>query len=130
MRKRQQQPCGRHRVARLMRQAGLRGLQKPAFRPRTTDSKHPLPIAPNRLKKSHLPAQPDRVWVTDITYIATVQGWVYLAAVMDLCSRKVVGWATADHLKSSLVKEALSRAVSNRRPPPGLIHHSDLAAQY
>ena len=130
MLKRQNQPCGRHRVARLMRQAGLRGLQKSAFRPRTTESNHPLPIARNRLKETKAPAQPNRVWVTDITYIATVEGWLYLAAVMDLCSRKIVGWATADHLKSSLVKEALSRALASRRPAPGLLHHSDRGVQY
>jgi len=130
MLKRQNQPCGRHRVARLMRQAGLRGVQKPAFRPRTTESKHPLPIARNRLKESEAPSEPNRVWVTDITYIATLEGWLYLAVVMDLCSRKIVGWATADHLKSSLVKEALRRALVHRRPPPGLLHHSDRGIQY
>jgi len=128
--KRQNQLCGRHRVARLMRQAGLRGLQKRAFRPRTTDSNHPLPIAPNRLKKLSSPSELNRVWVSDITYVPTAEGWVYLAAVMDLCSRRIVGWATADHLKSSLVKEALSRALGKRRPPPGLLHHSDRGVQY
>ena len=128
--KRQNQPCGRHRVARLMRQAGLRGLQKPAFRPRTTDSKHPLPIAPNRLKESPPPAGPNLVWVADITYLATRQGWIYLAVVMDLYSRKIVGWVTADHLRTSLVKEALRRALANRRLAAGLTHHSDRGSQY
>ena len=128
--KHQNQRCGRHRVARLMRQEGLRGVQKKAFRPRTTQSDHPLPIAPNRLKQSPAPRQPDEVWVSDITYLLTGQGWLYLAAVMDLCSRKVVGWATAEHLKTTLVKEALERALQTRRPAPGLVHHSDRGIQY
>jgi transposase InsO family protein len=122
--------CGRHRVARLMRQAGLRGEQKAAFRPRTTDSDHALPMAPNRLKDAPPPQAPDQVWVSDITYIATVQGWLYLAVVMDLCSRKIVGWALANHLKTPLVTEALRRALSARRPKPGLVHHSDRGVQY
>lgn len=124
------QSCGRHRVARLMRQEGLAGLRKAAFRPRTTDSQHDQPIAPNRLGILGQPTQADQVWVTDITYVATNQGWSYLAVVMDLCSRKVVGWAAADHLKTSLVKEALSRALTGRRPAPGLLHHSDRGVQY
>jgi len=128
--KKQNHRCGRHRIARLMRHHGLRGLQKRAFRPRTTDSDHPLPVAPNRLKERVAPREPNQVWVSDITYIATAQGWLYLAAVMDLCSRKIVGWATADHLKTSLVQEALERALSRRRPPAGLLHHSDRGCQY
>ena len=128
--KARRQRCGRHRVARLMRQAGLRGEQKAAFRPRTTDSNHPLPIAPNRLKDTPPPQTPDQVWVSDITYIATAQGWLYLAVVMDLCSRKVVGWALADHLKTPLVTTALRRALAARQPGPGLVHHSDRGVQY
>ena len=128
--KKQNHRCGRHRIARLMRQNGLCGLQKRAFRPRTTDSDQALPVAPNRLKECAAPREPNRVWVSDITYIATAQGWLYLAAVMDLCSRKIVGWATADHLKTSLVQEALHRALSRRRPPAGLLHHSDRGCQY
>lgn len=126
----EEQPCGRHRVARLMRQAGVAGLKKPAFRPRTTDSNHDLPVAPNRLKPEPPPTLQNKVWVTDITYVATLQGWIYLAVVMDLCSRKIIGWATANHLKTSLVKEALSRALTGRRPAPGLLHHSDRGVQY
>jgi len=126
----QQHPCGRNRVARLMRQAGLRGLHRPGFRPRTTDSDHSLEIAPNRLRKAQAPSAPNEVWVADITYIPTLEGWLYLAAVMDLYSRKIVAWATADHLKSSLVTEALSRAITKRQPAPGLIHHSDRGIQY
>jgi transposase InsO family protein len=128
--KRRHEGCGRHRVARLMRQTGLRGLQKRSFRPRTTDSKHELPMAPNRLKQAPKPLEPNRAWVADITYIATAQGWLYLAAVMDLYSRKIVGWALADHLKSSLPQEALSRAIRNRQPSPELLHHSDRGVQY
>lgn len=128
--KAQRQRCGRHRVARLMRQAGLRGEQKAAFRPRTTDSNHRLPIAPNRLKDMPPPQTPDQVWVSDITYIATAQGWLYLAVVMDLCSRKIVGWALADHLKTPLVISALRRALAARRPKTGLVHHSDRGVQY
>lgn len=128
--RKQQRPCGRHRIARLMRQENIAGLRKPAFRPRTTNSNHDHPIAPNHLKTAGPPTRPDQVWVTDITYVATVQGWIYLAVVMDLCSRKVVGWAAADHLKTSLVKEALSRALTGRRPAPGLLHHSDRGLQY
>jgi transposase InsO family protein len=122
--------CSRNRVARLMRRAGLRGLQRPGFQPRTTESNHDLAVAPNRLKKAEQPSEPNRVWVADITYIATLQGWLYLAAVMDLYSRKIVGWTTADHLKSSLPKEALSRALAQRCPGQGLVHHSDRGIQY
>lgn len=122
--------CGRHRVARLMRQAGLCVQQRPAFRPRTTDSNHLLPIAPNRLKALGPPQRPNQVWVSDITYIDTLQGWRYLAVVMDLCSRKVVGWALAEHLKTPLVSQALKRALSARQPSAGLLHHSDRGKQY
>lgn len=128
--KRRNQPCGRHRIARLMRRSGLRGLQKCSFRPRTTDSHHSLPIAPNRLKQAPPPAAPDRTWVADLTYIATAQGWLYLAAVMDLYSRRIVGWAVADHLRSSLAQQALNRALQTRRPCRGLLHHSDRGIQY
>jgi transposase InsO family protein len=128
--RKEQHSCGRHRVARLMRQEGLVGLRKPAFRPRTTDSNHDQPIAPNRLKSAGAPTQPDQVWVADITYVDTVQGWIYLAVVMDLYSRRIVGWAAADHLKTSLAKAALSRALTARRPAPGLLHHSDRGVQY
>jgi putative transposase len=128
--KRQSHACGRHRVARLMRRAGLQACSKRAFRPKTTQGRHQLPIAPNRLGPESVPTGPNRVWVGDITYIATAQGWLYLAAVMDLWSRKVVGWATADHLKTELIQEALHQALRARRPPPGMIHHSDRGIQY
>jgi transposase InsO family protein len=113
-----------------MRVLQLKVRQKPAFKPKTTDSDHPHPIAPNRLAGSPKPKAPNRVWVSDITYIFTAQGWLYLAAVMDLYSRKIVGWATAPHLKTSLVREALLQAVSSRSPKAGLLHHSDRGVQY
>jgi transposase InsO family protein len=116
-------PCSRNRVARHMHALQLKVRQKPAFKPKTTDSHHPHPIAPNRLATSPKPKAPNRVWVSDITYVFTAQGWLYLAAVMDLFSRKIVGWATASHLKTSL-------AVSSRRPKSGLLHHSDRGVQY
>jgi putative transposase len=122
--------CSRNRVARHMRALGLRARSKRAFRPRTTDSNHSHPIAPNRLKAAGKPEVLNKVWVTDITYILTAQGWVHLAGVMDLCSRKIVGWACADHLRTTLVKDALSQALASRSPAPGLIHHSDRGVQY
>lgn len=122
--------CGRHRVARLMRAAGLCGRQRRRFRVRTTDSNHPHPIAPNRLLHACAPSHCDRVWVTDITYVQTAAGWLYLAAVMDLCSRRVIGWATATTLETSLVLTALERAIAVRRPGPGVTVHSDRGVQY
>jgi transposase InsO family protein len=122
--------CSRNRVARHMRVLGLQARQKRAFRPKTTDSGHPHPIAPNRLKEAARPQALNQVWVSDITYIATGQGWVYLAGVMDLCSRKIVGWACANHLKTTLVQAALRQAIASRRPAAGLLHHSDRGVQY
>ena len=119
-----------NRVARLMRAAGLKARPKRAFRPRTTDSKHSNPIAPNQLKAAPEPTAPNQIWVTDITYIWTVQGWIYLAAVMDLYSRRIVGWAVEETMETTLVKAALARAQKERRPPPGLLHHSDRGSQY
>jgi transposase InsO family protein len=123
-------PCSRNRVARHMRDLGLKARQKRSFKPKTTDSKHPHPIARNLLAQAGHPKSTNRIWVSDITYIHTAQGWLYLAAVMDLYSRKVVGWATADHLKTSLVEQAMSEAVRSRRPAKGLLHHSDRGCQY
>ena len=119
-----------NRVARLMQAAGIKALSKRAFRPRTTDSNHPDPIAPNRLKSEPAPTAPNQVWVADITYIWTLEGWVYLAAVMDLFSRKIVGWSLAQTMETTLVKEALQRALASRRPAAGLFHHSDRGSQY
>jgi transposase InsO family protein len=123
-------PCSRNRVARHMRALQLKARQKPAFRPKTTDSNHPDPIAPNLLVVAPKPKALNRVWVGDITYISTAQGWLYLAAVMDLYSRKIVGWATSASMETSLVKEALQQALRDRRPAAGLLHHSDRGCQY
>jgi transposase InsO family protein len=119
-----------NRVARLMKAAGLRARTQRAFRPRTTDSRHLHPPAPNRLAKAPPPRTPNQVWVADITYIWTLAGWVYLAAVMDLYSRKIVGWSIGPTLETTLVKEALQQALLARRPAPGLLHHSDRGIQY
>jgi putative transposase len=119
-----------NRVARLMQAAGIKACSKRAFRPRTTDSNHDNPIAPNRLKGDPAPTAPNQVWVADITYIWTLEGWIYLAAVMDLFSRKIVGWSLAQTMETSLVKEALHRALNNRQPVAGLLHHSDRGSQY
>jgi transposase InsO family protein len=122
--------CGHNRVARLMRQAGLRAKQKRKFKVTTTDSAHNYPVAPNRLDQDFQASQPNEKWVADITYIATAEGWLYLAAVMDLYSRRIVGWAMADTLARSLPLAALQMALETRQPPPGLLHHSDRGSQY
>lgn len=121
---------GRHRVARLMRQAGLRGRQKRRYRVRTTDSRHSHPIAPNRLATLPVPTQPDRVWVSDLTYVPTDEGWLYVAGVLDRCSRCLVGWAMGSTLDTAVPLAALLMALRQRQPGPGLIHHSDRGVQY
>jgi putative transposase len=122
--------CSQARVARLMRQQGLRARSHRPFRVLTTDSRHELPIAPNRLALRAAPRRANEVWVTDITYIPTREGWLYLAAVMDLWSRRIVGWAMSESLQTPLVTAALEQALCLRRPPPGLLHHSDRGCQY
>jgi len=122
--------CSRNRVARHMRALQLKARQKRAFKPKTTDSHHPHPIAPNLLAECPRAQAPDRIWVSDITYVSTAQGWLYLAAVMDLYSRKIVGWSTSPSLETTLVKEALQQALVDRRPAAGLLHHSDRGSQY
>jgi putative transposase len=119
----------RKRIARLMREAGLRAKGKRKYKP-TTDSEHTLPIAPNLLSRNFRTDRPDAAWVSDITYVWTREGWMYMAAIVDLYSRKVVGWSLADRMAASLVCEALDAAVQLRRPPPGLIFHSDRGSQY
>lgn len=123
---------GRKRVARLMREDGLRAKQPRRFRV-TTDSRHPHPIAANHLDRQFAVAQtegPDRVWVTDITYVPTREGWLYLAIVLDLATRLVVGWSMGTTLERSLPLAALGMALLNRSPGPGLLHHSDRGVQY
>lgn len=117
-------------VAKVMRQEGIRSIVRRRFRVRTTDSCHKHPVAPNVLDRDFAAPAPDRKWAADITYVPTGQGWLYLAAVIDLCSRKVVGWAMADHLRAELCTEALDMALKRRRPDEGLIHHSDRGVQY
>jgi putative transposase len=123
------QCTSRKRVARLMRRAGLAARRRRAFRV-TTQSRHTHPVAPNRLARQFTASVPDRVWVTDITYLATVEGWLYLAVVLDLFSRRVVGWATSDRLGEGVALEALGMGLARRRPRPGLLHHSDRGSQY
>lgn len=125
--------CGRHRVARLMREDGLRGTSRARARVTTTQSAHNESVAANVLARRFDPAElreRDRVWVADITYLPTGEGWLYLAVVLDLASRRVVGWAAADHLGQGLALAALEQAVARRQPLPGLIHHSDRGLQY
>jgi putative transposase len=120
---------GRKRIARLMRGMGLSARRKRRFR-RTTDSAHPFPVAPNLLGRDFTAAAPDRVWLADLTYIWTAEGWLYLAVVLDLFSRRVVGWAMADHLGHELALAALDMAITRQRPTPGLTHHSDRGVQF
>lgn len=119
----------RHRVRRLMRANGLRPVWKRKF-VHTTDSKHDLPIAPNVLARQFEPDAPNKAWVADITYIRTRSGWLYLAVVLDLFSRKVVGWSMAPSMPAELVCAALQLAIAQRQPSPGLLVHSDRGSQY
>ena len=120
---------GRYRVRSLMRQYGLRSVWKRKFI-HTTDSRHALPIWPNVLDRQFNPMRSNQAWVADITYIRTRSGWLYLAVVLDLFARKVVGWAMAPHMQSTLVCQALQLAIAQRQPAPGLIVHSDRGSQY
>lgn len=120
----------RRRVRRLMRQHRLSGASPRRFVPRTTDSRHDQPVAPNRLADAPRPTGPNQIWVSDITYVRTTEGWLYVAAVLDRWSRRVVGLAMADHLETSLVQTALEQALRHRRPPKGCLHHSDRGCQY
>jgi putative transposase len=120
----------KRRCARIMREQGIRGRKKHRRRPGTTDSKHAHPPAPNLLRDGANPTGPNQAWITDITCIETGEGWLYLAAILDVWSRKVVGWACGPTLHVSLVLAALANATRNRKPPPGLLHHSDRGVQY
>jgi putative transposase len=120
---------GRTRAGSLMKKAGLE-VKRPQKFKRTTDSRHHLPVAPNRLNQQFQAEQPNSIWCGDITYLWTREGWLYLAVIIDLYSRKVVGWALDSLLKTSLVLEALRLAYWRRKPAKGLIHHSDRGSQY
>jgi putative transposase len=120
---------GRNRIARLMREQGLAGQQNARFKVVTTDSNHDLPIAPNRLKNA-VATRPNQIWVGDITYIKTAQGWLYLAAIMDLYSRRIVGWGMSERIDTALVLMAWQMAQEHRQAPAELIFHSDRGVQY
>jgi putative transposase len=120
---------GKHRVARLMRENGIWARMRRRFR-HTTDSKHKLPVAPNLLEQNFTTTAPNQAWVGDITYIWTAEGWSYLAVLIDLYSRRVVGWAMRKSLSRELAVSALQHALTCRRPPPGLVHHTDRGSQY
>ena len=122
--------CGRMRVARLMREHNLKPKTVRPFKVMTTDSNHKLPVAPNLLNQNFTAEGPDQIWLTDITYVPTAEGWLYLAAVMDLYSRRIVGWAMSDSLHRQVVIDALQMAIAIRQPQPGLLHHSDRGSQY
>ena len=125
------QRCGKNRVARLMRENHLHPRQKRRlWRPVTTNSNHPQPIAENWLAKVPAPARPDQVWVADITYIDTGEGWLYLAGLLDACSRRCVGWQAGASMDAGLVTRAWEKACRERQPEPGLLHHSDRGVQY
>ena len=124
------QTVSRKRIERVMRQHGIRARAPRRYRVCTTDSKHSLPVGPNLLAQNFIADRPNRVWLADITYIATGEGWLYLAVILDLFTRKVVGWAMRDHMRAELTIAALTMAIQRRRPGAGLIHHSDRGSQY
>jgi transposase InsO family protein len=120
----------RNTVAKVMKERGIKARTHRRFRVRTTDSDHAYPVAANVLDRRFDASGPDRVWLTDITYIPTGEGWLYLAGVMDLCTRRIVGWSMAEHLRVDLVRDALNMALAARRPGADLLHHSDRGVQY
>ena len=122
--------CGKNRIRRLMRERGLEATQKRRRQPRTTDSHHTLPIAPNLLREVPKPTAINQCWVNDITYIATREGWLYLAGTLDCYSRRMVGWQAAVSLEREVVLDAARRAFAQRRPERGLVYHSDRGCQY
>jgi putative transposase len=122
--------CGRHRVARLMRQANLVAKRAPKRHPQTTRQSLGARTAPNLLNQDFTANEPNQKWVGDITYIDTAEGWLYLASIMDLYSRAIVGWSMADHMEVSLVENAWKMAIGNRKPEPDLLHHTDRGSQY
>ncbi|MDZ4255777.1 MAG: IS3 family transposase [Sulfuritalea sp.] len=122
-------PASKERVERLMRRNGIRARHKRRFKA-TTDSKHALPVAPNLLARDFTPATPNQVWSADMTYIWTDEGWLYLAVVLDLFNREVVGWSIKPRMTADIVIDALTMAWFRKKPAPGLIHHSDPGSQY
>lgn len=122
-------PASRERVARLMSENGIRAKHKRRYKA-TTDSRHALPVAPNLLAQDFKTSRPDQTWTADITYIPTAEGWLYLAVVMDLYTRMIVGWSMDARMSRELVIDALTMAHLRRRPKPGLMHHSDRGSQY
>ena len=121
---------GRNRIGRLMRAQKICGRQRRPYRAVTTDSQHDQPIAPNRLADLPAPKRPNEIWVADITYLQTKQGWIYLAAILDLYSRRIVGWALSQRIDTALVLRAWEMARLHRQPPAGLVFHSDRGIQY
>jgi len=128
--RRQGVSCGRHRVARLMRLHGIVARAKRRYTPRTTQPQAGVFPAPNRLNQEFSASRPNQKWVSDFTYIETAEGWLYLAVVLDLFSRMVIGWAMSAKMDAELVETALRMALLGRRPPAGLLHHSDQGSQY
>ena len=128
--RREGQRHSRRRVARLMREMGLAARRGRRPRPRTTDSRHDLLVAPNLLERRFAAERPDTVWLADLSYLPTDEGWLYLAAIEDMATREIVGWSMADHLRAGLCVDALVMALQRCRPEPGLIHHSDRGGQY
>lgn len=122
-------PAGKERVERLMRQNGIRARHKRRYKA-TTESKHALPVAPNLLARNFTPSAPNQAWAADLTYVWTTEGWLYLAVVLDLFNREVVGWSIKPRMTAEIVIDALTMAWFRRRPAPGLIHHSDRGSQY
>jgi transposase InsO family protein len=120
---------GKKRIERIMRENGLHAKQPKRFKT-TTDSNHQLRVAPNELDQNFEVSGPDQAWVTDITYLRTLEGWMFLAVVIDLFARRVVGWAIADHMRTELAMDALSMALTTRCPDQRLVHHSDRGVQY
>ena len=121
--------CAPARVRRIMMERGLKAIQPKTYVPKTSDGRADKP-SPNLLLDQPLPGKPNQVWAGDITFIPTAGGWIYLAVVIDLCSRKIVGWALADHMRTELVAAALEQALGSRKPSADLIFHSDRGSQY
>ena len=120
---------GRKRVARLMRELGIQGVSRRGKKPRTTVADEKQPPAPDLVERRFVADRPNALWLADITYVPTLEGYLFLAVVMDMFSRKIVGWSMRDDLRAELVVDALAMAVTRRRPPAGLIHHSDRGSQ-